>query len=53
MDPEGFEPPTPGLKGQCSNQTELWILIVFFYSECEPQQLDRLLDSSKPAGGFD
>ena len=43
MDPEGFEPPTPGflsfipeqkepksqrdflLKGQCSNQAELWI----------------------------
>jgi len=24
-----------------------------FHSECESQQLDRLLDSSKPAGGFD
>ena len=23
MAPEGFEPPTPGLKGQCSNQAEL------------------------------
>ena len=25
MDPGGFEPPTPGLKGQCSNRAELWI----------------------------
>ena len=25
MDPRGFEPPTPGLKGQCSNRAELWI----------------------------
>ena len=23
MAPRGFEPPTPGLKVQCSNQTEL------------------------------
>ncbi len=24
MAPGGFEPPTPGLKVQCSDQAELW-----------------------------
>ena len=29
MAPTGFEPATPGLKVQCSNQTELRSLVVF------------------------